>query len=385
MPPTATMPRSPGVGAVGASRGQAARTGSPFFRLALIFGALLVYLGYRATVPSSHKVLESAVSFTPSSATISRRVVAVADLHGDLQHAHNVLRMAGIIDASANWIGGDAVLASTGDIVDRGDDTIELYKMFDRLRQQALEHGGEVRNCLGNHEMMNALHDWRYVTPGDVKSFGGPQARRNVMSSSGWIGKAWMSNYTISQTVPLLSPHKVPPGVPSHYAVPHASFVHGGIHPEWAAKGLDHINEVGRSLLFRALDWKSPRGHLPPDTSREEMSLYDEMGPLWYRGYAYETEEEVCHLAHAAKESLGVRHLVMGHTPHFDGFVVRCDAAVLLIDTGISRAYGGEQSALIFDTELLPLAKGAWEERSTLTALYRGRRPKIIKEIRRVV
>ena len=81
---------------------------------------------------------------------ISRRVVAVADLHGDLQHAHNVLRMAGLIDNHyvPNWIGGHDVLVSTGDIVDRGDDTIELYRMFQRLRQQAADAGGEVRNCV---------------------------------------------------------------------------------------------------------------------------------------------------------------------------------------------------------------------------------------------
>ncbi len=39
-----------------------------------------------------------------------------------------------------------------------------------------------------------------------------------------------------------------------------------------------------------------------------------------------------------------------GHTPHLDGFVTRCDNKILLIDTGISRAYGGEQSALVIDS-----------------------------------
>jgi hypothetical protein len=84
------------------------------------------------------------------STAISRRVIAIADLHGDLEHAHNVLRMAGLIDNHyvPNWIGGHDVLVSTGDIVDRGDDTIELYKMFQRLRKQASEAGGGVHNCV---------------------------------------------------------------------------------------------------------------------------------------------------------------------------------------------------------------------------------------------
>lgn len=66
-------------------------------------------------------------------------------------------------------------------------------------------------------------------------------------------------------------------------------------------------------------------------------------------------------------------------TPHFSGFVVRCSVGVLLIDTGISRAYGGEQSALIIDTELAPEGN-EWKETETLTALYRNRVPKIIKK-----
>lgn len=87
---------------------------------------------------------------TANQKTIYRRVVAVADLHGDLQHAHNVLRMAGLIDNDyvPNWIGGHDVLVSTGDIVDRGDDTIELYTMFQRLRKQASDAGGGVYNCV---------------------------------------------------------------------------------------------------------------------------------------------------------------------------------------------------------------------------------------------
>lgn len=65
-------------------------------------------------------------------------------------------------------------------------------------------------------------------------------------------------------------------------------------------------------------------------------------------------------------------------TPHLNGFVVRCDSGILLIDTGIARAYGGEQSALVFDTQLKPIGKGVWEEEEVISALYRGRRPRII-------
>ncbi|PWZ00230.1 Metallo-dependent phosphatase [Testicularia cyperi] len=328
--------------------------------------------------------------------TISRRTVAVADLHGDLQHALNVFRMAGVISAPSpstsaddeqRWIAGHDVLVSTGDIVDRGDDTIALYRLYQSLRSQAARAGGEVRNLLGNHEVMNAIGDWRYVTQGDIRSFGGVEERRAVMSDKGWIGQDWIQSYNVTTIVPLLPADH--PGLPAGYTPPSASFVHGGITHEYASKGIDSINIIGKSFLIKGLSEARPSGWLPSNTSEEEKHLYSESGPLWYRGYATDAESEACDHARQTTQELGVRHLVMGHTPHFNGFVVRCAEdknSILLIDTGISRAYGGEQSALIIDMDLTPVDKQSngkrlWKETETLTALYKGRVPKVLARI----
>lgn len=334
-------------------------------------------------------------SLSDGRVAVSRRTVAVADLHGDWEHAVNVLSMASILSphpspssSGYTWIGGHDVLVSTGDIVDRGDDTIALYRLFISLREQANAAGGEVRNCLGNHEMMNALGDWRYVTPGDVKSFGGVAERRAAMSAQGWIGQEWMMNYNVTNTISLLPPSH--PSLPEGYVPPRVSFVHGGITPQYAALGVDYINTLGQSLLHKALSDPNP-SWLPTNTTQQEQQLWSEHGPLWYRGYATDPTTEACANAAKAKQGLDVRHLVMGHTPHFDGFVTRCENDILLIDTGISKAYGGEQSALIIDFELKPQdqvdgnGRKLWKEHEALTALYRGRRPKLLAEVERDV
>ena len=276
----------------------------------------------------------------------TRRIVAVADLHGDYDHALAVLRNTGIIAPdSTEWIAGSDVLVSTGDSVDRGDDTFQLYKLYHSLREQSAKAGGEVINLLGNHEMMNALHDWRYVTPGDLHSFGGPAKRRHAMSVDGWVGQEWLDWYNVTATVPLLP--LAAAGSWGASDAPAVTFVHGGITPAWAAIGTDEINALGHDLLLKALSDPHPNGSFPPNTTKAEQALWSPDGPFWYRGYAVDETAAACATVQKALPLLGSQYMVMGHTPHLGGFQVRCEnEEIMVIDTGISRAYGGRQSAL---------------------------------------
>lgn len=103
--------------------------------------------------------------------------------------------MAGLISStpSASWVGKTDVLVQTGDIVDRGTDTIALYRMFQRLRGESTAVGGGVVSILGNHEIMNAIGDWRYVTKEDIETFGGSERRQEALSTDGWIGREWIA------------------------------------------------------------------------------------------------------------------------------------------------------------------------------------------------
>ena len=98
-------------------------------------------------------------------------------MHGDLANTLRVLRLGGIVDHRGRWSGKRSILGTlyslrlsravscrytvqTGDIVDRGKDTIAVYALMDQLRAQAEKAGGAVVSLLGNHEMMNAFGDW---------------------------------------------------------------------------------------------------------------------------------------------------------------------------------------------------------------------------------
>ena len=46
----------------------------------------------------------------------------------------------------------------------RGDDTILLFTLMEKLRAQAAEVGGTVLSHLGNHEWMNAIGKLALIT-----------------------------------------------------------------------------------------------------------------------------------------------------------------------------------------------------------------------------
>ncbi|KAG8213293.1 Metallo-dependent phosphatase-like protein [Butyriboletus roseoflavus] len=322
----------------------------------------------------------------------SRRIIAVGDIHGDLFNAGRVLQMAGVVDEDGNWSGNVDVFVQTGDIIDRGDDTIELFQWMEDLREQAHGMGGEMISILGNHEWMNAIGEYIYVYPTEIETFGSISARQKAVTT-GWLGSTWSSNYTTAARLPLhslLGPPNTdyPPEKGSMYAranagpLSHAafSFVHGGLSPAYPSLQPypSAINNLSATLL-RRLRSRSPQPPphpphaypgLPVGTTREEARLYGADGPLWYRGWAEEAESKACAQVDKVLEKTGTRRMVMGHTPHLQNIVARCGGKVLIIDTGISHAYGGALSALSIEYSLEPVKGGGWKEQEVVKALY---------------
>ncbi|RDB26317.1 hypothetical protein Hypma_006636 [Hypsizygus marmoreus] len=350
----------------------------------------------------------------------TRHIVAVGDLHGDLPNARRVLNFAGVADEYGNWTGDTDFFVQTGDIIDRGDDTILLFQWMDRLRIQASSTGGVMLSHLGNHEWMNMIGDWRYVYPTEIKTFGTVAARQHALST-GHIGRSWAANYTTASRLPL-HPSLGAPNAPypphlyqkdaderayyeyyddkeplSHSAL---SFVHGGLSPTY--KDLTpfptKINEVSASLMAKLQRRVPPPPHppnpypgLPIDSTQQEIELYDGNGPLWYRGWALESDEKICSEVEEVLAKTGTRRMIMGHTPDLQGIVARCNGKVIIIDTGISHAYGGALSALSIHYTLTPVLgngsgkKQRWIEREIVSALYPDRQEVLVEDEREVL
>ncbi|MCP4200791.1 MAG: hypothetical protein GY769_02505 [bacterium] len=91
-----------------------------------------------------------------------RRIVAVGDVHGAPGAFLKVLRAAGIVDDTGDWIGGNAILVQTGDLTDRGSEVRAVLDLMRNLEQSAPESGGRVVSLLGNHEVFNLIGYYDY-------------------------------------------------------------------------------------------------------------------------------------------------------------------------------------------------------------------------------
>lgn len=288
------------------------------------FTPQLLVLMVAACTPAAPAAPQGSDNSSPSLAPLadsSTRIVAIGDLHGDLKQTRRVLRLAGLTDEDDAWTGGTTTLVQTGDVFDRGPDSLAIYDLLRSLQSQARAAGGEVHLLLGNHEVMNLTGDLRYVHPGDVAAFGGPAARRDALAVDAPLG-GWLAS------LPVVA--KVGDSV----------FAHGGVRASWARLGIDRINARAHDAL-RAGERERARAEvLGPD------------GPLWFRGYLTDPEPIACPELEQALKALGAERMVIGHTTQRSGQIAsRCGGRVHGIDIGIGAAYGGNLGVWILSDQ----------------------------------
>ena len=305
------------------------------------------------------------------------RLVAVGDLHGDYAAWIDIARDAQLVDAANKWIGGRTVLVQTGDIVDRGPDSLKIIRHLQKLDGEAKRAGGRVIVLLGNHEAMQVTGDLRYVTPGEYAAFADRQSKARRDAAFDANATAIIAFY--HQRDPTLSPKAIraewittnplgkveyvaawsptgelgrwAAGLPAAAKVGDTLFVHGGISAYYALVPLVEINRRAR-VAMQAGD------------ATDEAIINDQMGPLWYRGLVTRAGEAPAAGRPTIESELdgallgqGVKRLVIGHTPELKGIAILRGGKLVQIDTGISRYYGGKLGWLeIIGDRLIPHA-----------------------------
>src|SRR5215470_7066021 len=171
----------------------------------------------------------------------AQRIVAIGDIHGDLDAFVGILQRAHLIDPSKRWSGGKSTLVQTGDFLDRGPKARDVMDLLMSLPKEAQRQGGRVVVLMGNHEAMNIFGDLRYVSNEDYDSFADDRAdtrnrktdpsrptgfteRCEALGPDGKYGK-WLRS------------------LPAIARIDDSIFLHGGIVPDLAAHSIEQLND----------------------------------------------------------------------------------------------------------------------------------------------
>ena len=246
------------------------------------------------------------------------RVIAIGDLHGDIDATLSTLRLAGLIDEEQKWVGADTTLVQLGDILDRGKQERECWSLLQQLRADAPATGGRVVCLCGNHEVMNVLGKAGPFLHAEGHAAFGPDRR-----------KAWAPGGALAAELAEC---------PVVAIVGDSAFCHATLPPDATPESVERVNTETRQ-------WLLGERRAPP-----EALLGGDGSPVWDRALSspsgVEPHPSDCVALRAALDRLGVSRVVVGHTPQRQ-INCACDGAVWRCDTGMSRwVVGGEIEAL---------------------------------------
>ncbi|RKZ17055.1 calcineurin [bacterium] len=282
------------------------------------------------TTPSCLISLLFILVASSSGASEIPRIVAIGDLHGDLDATRRALRLGGAIDHDDNWIGGQLIVVQTGDQLDRGDDEQEILDLFEELRIQARQAGGAFHALLGNHEIMNAKGDFRYVTEGGFKDFEDAVHQDSADSSLArypQLERARRAAFLPGRPYALLLAERI-----VILQLGDNVFVHGGVLPQHVDYGIDRIN-AGTQAWMRG------------EAERPEI-LEGSDSPQWTRLYSDEPDSSACAVLGGVLKQLGAKRIIMGHSVQELGIDPACDSLAWRIDVGLAAHYGGDMQVL---------------------------------------
>jgi hypothetical protein len=297
------------------------------------------------------------------------RVIAIGDLHGDYEQYRAVMMMTGLINENGEWIGGRTHLVQTGDIPDRGPDSLKIIRELQSLKKAARKAKGYVHLLIGNHEAMNVYGDLRYVHTGEYQILVDEKSlakqtdyyERFISHMAGnspetMVDEAfksqWMDRYPlgyVEHRVLWQPSGKIAKWVAKNNTVIKINdilFVHGGINPHLPYMTIREINKaITRDLKTLPL----PEGSL----------VESEDSPLWYRGLARNPAETELPDLQTMLEFYDANHIVMGHSPTRGVVFPRFDSRAIIIDVGLAAHYGRGMAALLI-------------EKGELSAIHRG-------------
>jgi hypothetical protein len=301
------------------------------------------------------------------------KILVIGDLHGDYDNFEKIIRGTGLVDSDLHWSAGPTHLVQTGDIMDRGPDARKILDALIRLEAEAGAVGGLVHVLLGNHEELNIggvifrypdyvpVEQFISFLPDGYRQRQEREIEKRVRRVRGSGVRVPVKNIADE----FWSSLKNDPEAQREYLVNFNNkygdwllrrniaikiddtvFVHGGISEKYSLWGIQKLNDRFRlemTALQRATVYDEPVA--PPQLE----IVYRGDSPLWYRELATNPEQDMREEVDAILANLGAKHMVIAHTPRTAvtlSQMKRFEGRIWIVDTGISKAYNNNLSAL---------------------------------------
>jgi hypothetical protein len=251
------------------------------------------------------------------------RLVIIGDIHGDIKRFKNILIDANIINDNIEWIAEpkNTIVIQMGDQIDSLNRTtdndweviedIEMINFTNILDKLAIAKGGRLISLIGNHEFMNILGNYTYVSSKSIAN--NEKRRRELFKPGGQISSILSNRPVIVKIGGLLFCH-------AGLKISHLMILYN------YNKDIKYINTIWK--IFAT----SNNINGAEDNDIFSKIILSDDGILWTRELDNPEEMEIM------LKKLNCSYMFVGHNV-VDG-IKFINNMLWYTDTGISRAFG---------------------------------------------
>lgn len=282
-----------------------------------------------------------------------RRIIAIGDLHGDFELTIQALKLSNVINNELKWIGDDTYVIQVGDQLDNcrpnkhkcnekvninknlEAEDIKVFNYMTELNNQAIKDNGAVISLLGNHELLNVMGQFNYVSYNDLHNFKNTEGNK---SGANGRKESFKPGNEYSK---ILACTRLPAVIVGSFIFVHAGFVNG-LMEKLKIKKRDDLYKLSYSLKKWLLGlinkdyvvniinnssdspfWDRIVGSIPPNVSNNDPRCVQHINKVL--------------------DIFKVKGMVVGHTPqyfaHHEGINSTCGNSLFRIDFGGSFGF----------------------------------------------
>jgi len=252
----------------------------------------------------------------------ANRIIVIGDIHGDIKRFKNILIDSKIINNNLEWIAepSNTIIVQLGDIIDSLNrnttenwEILKDYEMIyftEHLDDIAKVKGGKCISLIGNHELLNVIGDFSYVSELNKEPM-----RYNLFKPQGSIALILAKRPLVLKIGDFI-------------------FCHAKLDLEH----LELLKKNGKDIFYINKIWRNYLEYGRIEVEDKEILDNIIIGPtgiLWNRNY--NNEENTKKLFNEIR----AKYMFLGHTAFNKVRLV--DNQIFYCDTGISRAFGNNE------------------------------------------